>query len=118
MNKLFTFEQYINESYKSGNDYAVGDEVFIRYDLTGDIVPVKIIKKKTHNYFIVSFKVKNSHVFNAPDMGIKKEQIIGRYKENGEPIDTTDRYAENPNIRPDTSGMIPGWNSYNNDISF
>jgi len=118
MSKILKFSDYINEAYKTENDFAVGDEVFIIYDLTGDITPVKIIKKKTQNYFIVSFKVKDGQLQNAPDKGIKKSEIIGRYQGNGDPINTTDRYAENPNIQPNVSGMVPGWDSWHNDVSF
>ena len=97
----------------------VGDIVMIRYWLTGDISPVKIIEKITQNNFIVSFKVENSSLVNAPDQEIKKSQIIGLQKGVGEPVDSTSRYVENPNIRPDTSGIIPGANSWpSNDIAF
>lgn len=109
------FEQFVNET---NNDYSVGDIVMIRYWLTGDVTPVKIIEKITKNNFIVSHKVENSSLFNAPNQQIKKTQIIGIHKGVGDPVDSTARYVENPNIRPDTSGLIPGWNSWNNDISF
>ena len=111
------FNEFVKES--KGNDYMVGDIVMIRYWLTGDISPVKITEKITQNNFIVSFKVENSELFNAPDQEIKKSQIIGLYKGVGEPVDSTSRYVENPNIRPDTSGLIPGANSWpSNDIAF
>jgi hypothetical protein len=61
---MLNFNSYIKENY---TDYKVGDIVLIRYWLTGDITPVKIIEQKTKNYFIVSHKIEYSHVFNAPD---------------------------------------------------
>ncbi len=113
------FSEFVNEAWQQDKkSYMVGDIVMIRYWLTGDITPVKIIKRITKNNFIVSHKVENSSLFNAPDQEIKKTQIIGVVKPVGEPVDATSRYVENPNIRPDTSGLIPGWNSWNNDISF
>jgi len=97
----------------------VGDIVMIRYWLTGDITPVKIKEKITKNNFIVSHKVEDSQLFNAPDQEIKKTQIIGVVRGVGQPVDATARYVENPNIRPDTSGLIPGANSWtSNDIAF
>lgn len=99
-------------------DYREGDSVMIRYWLTGDIVPVKIVKKKAKNFYIVSHKLEDSHLHNAPDHGVRGSEILGLYKGVGDPVNSTERYLENPNIRPDTSGIIPGWNSWNNDISF
>jgi hypothetical protein len=114
---LKTFREFVKES--KVNDYQVGDIVMIRYWLTGDITPVKLIEKITNNNFIASHKVENSELFNAPDQEIKVSQIIGLYKGVGEPVDSTSRYVENPNIRPDTSGIIPGANSWpSNDIAF
>jgi hypothetical protein len=119
MTKVFNYEQFLNEKYRNtDNDYAVGDIVMIRYNLTGDLCPVEIIAKKTHNYFIVSHKVKDSHLYNAPDHGIKSSEIIGRHRGVGDPISTTDRKTENPTMQPDTSGIIPGGDSWSNDISF
>ena len=111
------FDTFVNE--QQINTPQVGDIVMIRYWLTGDITPVKIIEKKTKNYFIVSHKVEKSQLFNAPDHGIKKGEILGIQKGVSDPVNSTERYLENPNIRPDTSGLIPGANSYpSNDIAF
>ena len=130
MSNVLGYNDFLNEKRKTENDYAVGDIVMIRYYLTGDLCPVKIIEKKTKNYFIVSHKVKDSFIYNAPDHGVKESEIIGRYKGVGDPINTTGRYAENPRIQPDVSGMVAGWGSWNgtgiqpgrssmsNDISF
>lgn len=110
------FEQYITEKYQKTDSYIAGDTVFIRYDVTGDIVPVKISKKLTKNNFIVSHKVKNSFLYNAPDHEVSLQDIVGRYTPDEEKIGLDP--TVNPNIRPDTSGLIPGWNSWNNDMSF
>ena len=111
------YKNFVKES--KTNDYMVGDIVMIRYWLTGDICPVKLITKITKNNFIASHKVQDSQLFNAPDQEIKKSQIIGLHTGVGEPVDATSRYVENPNIRPDTSGLIPGANSWpSNDIAF
>ncbi|MFW6226077.1 MAG: hypothetical protein ACOC3V_03890 [bacterium] len=115
--KIFKYNEFLNESVGL-NDYAVGDTVLIRYYLTGDITPVKIISKKTHNYFIVSHRVKGSFIPNAPNHGIRKNEIIGRTQGVGDPVDTTDRFMENPTIQPNISGIIPGWDSWSNDIAF
>jgi hypothetical protein len=119
MSKVLNYNDFLNEKYrKTENDYAVGDIVIIRYYLTGDLVPAKIISKKTHNYFIVSHKVENSPLFNASDHGIKLDEIIGRYKGVDDPVNTTDRKTMNPSISPSNGGIIPGGDSWSNDISF
>lgn len=114
------FNEFVNEAKEIGtNDLMVGDVVKIRYWMTGDITPVKIISKPTKNNFIVTHKVQDSELFHAPDQEIKKSQIIGVVQGVGDPVDSTARYVENPNIRPDTSGIIPGANSWpSNDIAF
>jgi hypothetical protein len=117
MSNVLKYSDFLNEKRKTENDYAVGDIVMIRYYLTGDLCPVEIIAKKTKHYFIVSHKVKDSFLYNAPDHGVKESEIIGRYKGVGDPINSTERAAENPRIQPDVSGMVPGWNSYNSDGS-
>jgi len=115
---MLDFKSFVNEN--NSTDYKVGDTVLIRYWLTGDITPVKLIEKPAKNYFIVSHKILNQPLFNAPDHGVKKSDILGRY--TGElvepPFDPDKISTQNPNIRPNTSGIIPGWNSWNNDISF
>ena len=110
------FNSFINERYqKSINDYAVGDMVLIRYYLTGDITPVKIIEKKSNSYFIVSHKVEGSYLSNAPDHGIKVNDIISRNKSE----DIADQeQTQSPKVKPDTSGFVPGWDSFSNDIAF
>ena len=114
--KILKYTDFLNEK-RTECDYSVGDIVMIRYNLTGDLTPVEITAKKAHNYFIVTHKVKDSSLYNAPDHGVKASEIIGRFRGIAEPIDTTDRYSENPRIQPDVSGMVPGWDSWHNDIS-
>ncbi len=111
------FKEFIQES--KVNSYGVGDIVMIRYWATGDVTPVKLIDKITQNNYIGSHKVQNSSLFGAPDEEVKVSDIIGLYQGVGDPVDSTARYVENPNIRPDTSGLIPGANSWpSNDIAF
>ena len=117
MTNLLNYNDFLNER-KTECDYAVGDTVIIRYYLTGDLCPVKIIAKKSKNYFIVSHKVKDSHLYNAPDHGVRGNEIIGRTEGVGDPINTTDREIENPTLQPNVSGMVPGYSSWHNDISF
>ena len=117
MANVLNYDDFLNEK-RTECDYAVGDIVMIRYYLTGDVTPVEITAKKTKNYFIVSYKVKDSTLYNAPDHGVKATQIIGRFTSVADPIDTTDRKTENPRISPSTAGIIPGNDSVHNDISF
>ena len=114
--KILKYNDLLNEN-QSESDYAVGEIVMIRYGLSGDVCPVKIIKKISRNNFIVSHKVENSYTFGADDQEVKKSEIMGRYRGASDSIDTN-RTTENPRIQPDVSGMVPGWNSWSNDIAF
>ena len=107
---IYKFKEFVNEKYNKGIEYVVGDIVMIRYWLSGDIVPVKIIAKPSHNNYIISFKVDGSAIFNAADQEIKGSDIIGKQVA---PIQT----IQNPKLKPVISGMVPGWDSWNNDIS-
>lgn len=119
MGNVLGYNDFLNEKRKNENDYAVGDIVMIRYYLTGDLCPVEIIEKVTKNYFIVSHKVQDSFLYNAPNHGVKIGEILGRYKGVGDPINTTDRTVNNPRLQPDVSGMVAGWDSRpSNDIAF
>lgn len=111
---MLDFKSFVNENY---TEYKIGDHVLIRYWLTGDIVPVKIINKKGNNYFIISHKVGYSPVFNGGEYGIKKSQILGMSKDQEDPFDPTRKVTDNPRLRPDTSGVIPGNEPFSNDIS-
>lgn len=108
------FNEYITEKYQITKSYSVGDKIFIRYDLTGDLTVVKIVKKLTKNNFIVSHDVDNTFTKGAPNHEISLQDIIGRYEDYGVGLEPT----VNPNIRPDTSGLIPGGNSWSGDMSF
>ena len=69
---MLNFKEFVNEKYQNTvKDYAVGDLVLIRYFLTGDVCPVRIIEKKSHSYYIVTHKVDGSFLTNAPDHGVK-----------------------------------------------
>lgn len=118
---MLKFSDFLIEKSESKykKEYSVGDTVFINYYLTGDMTPVEIIEKKGHGYYIVSHKVKNSHFFNAPNHGIKKDEIVGMYQGVSEPVNSTERRLDNPTFDPDVSRSIPNWNSFNsNDIAF
>ena len=111
---MLNFNAYIKENY---TDYKESDIVLIRYWLTGDITPVKIIEQKTKNYYIVSHKIEYSQLFNAPNHGIKKSEIMGLYQSD-EPLVSSQRRAENPRTNPNIGGFIPGGSSWSDDIAF
>jgi len=69
-----------------GKNYAPEDIVTIRYWLTGDIIPVKIKKVINNNQYLVSFKTENNPLQNAPDLIIKKGEIIGNYALTNDPV--------------------------------
>ena len=54
----------------------------------------------------------------SPEEGDVFDEITISGDGFNESTDTTDRYTENPNIQPNVSGMVPGWDSWSNDISF
>ena len=95
---MLDFKSFILENYQS---YKVGDTVMIRYWLSGDVTPVRIVENPTNNYFIVSHKVEDSHFRNAPDQGIKVSEIMGYYN-RPESIENSKSLTENPKIRPNT----------------
>lgn len=112
---MLTFKEYLKENAKSrySNNYRVGDIVYIRYWLTGDMTPVKL-KEKIGNSFLVSHKVENSHYFNAPEHTVKKDDIVGMYQGITSAPFNTDNRLNNPTYNPDVSGSIPTWNTFNN----
>jgi len=110
------FIEYITEKYQNTKSYSVGDKVFIRYDITGDIVPVKIVKKLSINNFIVSHNIEGSHLFNAPNHAITLQDIVGGY--TGVSDDTGLDPTVNPTIRPYVGDSIPTQSSWSGDMSF
>ena len=116
--------------FESYSDYNIGDVVLIRYKITGDITPVKIIKKYSKNSFLVSHKNEESMFTGAKDETINISQIIGPYKQLDNMGDTTMRATKNPAINPrvddriaisntDTTSAGPTINrTLSNDISF
>lgn len=99
------------------NGYKIGDIVLIRYWMTGDITPVKIIEKPMVNNFVVSHKIDGSQIFNAPDQNIKASEILGFSKDVENPFDQVKRITENPSIRPGTSKEdVPSYNSPNHKM--
>jgi hypothetical protein len=106
------------EDYEKETNYtpAVGDTVYINYKIPGgnnnyEPTPVKIIKTKgsgNGKAFIASHNVETSKFKNAPNLLIRKSDIIGPYKG----IDTPIGYgwvAKNPNINT-------GVNQVSNDM--
>jgi hypothetical protein len=82
--KVLNFEEFsLIESRR--NAYSEGDIVLIRYWETGDLTPVKIVKKVNNNNYIIDFKIAGSNFLNAPNQNIKKSDIIGVYKGNDAP---------------------------------
>lgn len=66
----------------------VGEYYQINYWLTGDVVPVKIIKVNPNKTFLVSFDVEGSAVRGAPEIVIKKSDIVAPYKPIRNPVGT------------------------------
>jgi len=61
--------------------YKVDDIVLIEYWYNGMICEVKI-KEHIGNKYKVSYNVKNSEIFNAPDQVIKYSEIIDISRSN------------------------------------
>lgn len=93
--------------YESYSDYNPGDIVMIRYKLTGDITPVKIIKRYSKNSFLVSHKTEDSYFINAKDESINIKDIIGPYRQLDNFGDATVSVTQNPTINPRVDGVIP-----------
>ena len=74
------------KTFKLFEGYSPEDIVTIRYWLTGDIVPVKIKEVLGKNLYLVSFKTQNNPLPNAPDLTIKKADIIGDYALTNDPV--------------------------------
>ena len=105
--------------FESYNDYSVGDIVLIRYELTGDITPVRITKKYGKNNFLVSFKTDDSFFINAKDAEINIKQIIGPYRQLDSFGSTSVSVTQNPAINPRVDDIIAKTNdkTLSNDIS-
>jgi hypothetical protein len=95
MKYIKLFEEYkrlpITQSQMGDiEDPAVGDIVYINYKIPGDkksvITPVKIKSIKTRGVYIASHDVELSDFRNAPDLMIKKSDIIGPYKGVSTPV--------------------------------
>jgi len=90
------------------NNYNNGDVVTIRYWLTGDIVPVKIISSPSKNQYIVSFQTANNPLPSAPNLTIKKQDIVGNYDLTSDPL----AYRNPMNIpaeKPSNDMVISGY---------
>jgi len=77
-------KNYLEFIKENSNQYCVGDVVLIRYWETGDICPVKIIKKLNNSYEI-TFQTGLGEYQNAPNQVIKQYDIIGIQKSIAEP---------------------------------
>lgn len=102
---ITSYDDFINETHNTQKEYAVGDVVLVRYYLTGDITPVKIIDKPSKNYYMVSHDVIGSHIGNAPNMGLKSSQIISKVNSSGLVLPTLN-----------TSPTVPNMNITSNDL--
>jgi hypothetical protein len=106
MKKLKTFETYNQDKLdKLQKDYAIGDIVYTNYNIPGskDYIPtpVKIISIKgsgKQSVYICSHNVETSQFKNAPDMMVKKNNIIGPYKTINTPVGPS-WVSSNPNTQ-------------------
>lgn len=107
--------KFFEELTSNDNDPAVGDTVYINYTIPGtkdhEPTPVKIteIKGSGRNVvYMVSHNVEMSQFKNAPDMAIRRSDIIGSYKGVSTPVGPS-WVASNPNINT-------GVNQVSNDM--
>ena len=82
MKHIISFKMYEENQYNP----APMECVQISYWLTGDIVPVKILKVNNNNTYLVSFNVDGSSAKGAPDAIIKSSDIIAPYKNIRTPV--------------------------------
>jgi hypothetical protein len=80
---IMTFQIFEKQYSPIKDDY-----VMINYQLTGEPVPVKILKVYPNNNYLVSFKVEGSTAFGAPDTTIRNSDIISPYKPIKSPVGT------------------------------
>lgn len=62
------------------NYFKIGDTVLIEYWYNNMVTPVKIVEK-VGNKFVVTHKISESKIQNAPDQKIKSSQIICPYRD-------------------------------------
>ena len=67
-------------------DPVKDDYVTITYDLTGDPVPVRILKVYPNNTYDVSFDVEGSVAKGAPNRNIRNSDIVSPYKPIRSPV--------------------------------
>ena len=65
---------------------AMGEYYTITYSLTGEPVPVKILKVFQNDTYFVSFDVEGSTARGAPNMTIKNSDIISPFKPIRSPL--------------------------------
>jgi hypothetical protein len=66
--------------------YKRGDKVVIKYYLTGDLVPVKILEDYGRKGYLVSFNVEGNPFQNSPNMRISKKDVVRPYKLTNDPV--------------------------------
>lgn len=62
--------------------------VMINYQLTGEPVPVRILKRFPNNTYLASFDVEGSVARGAPNVTIRNSDIISPYKPIRSPVGT------------------------------
>ena len=67
-------------------DPVIGEYYQIKYFLTGDLVPVKIIKRNPNNTYLVSFDVEGSLAKGAPEASIRNSDIVSPYQPIRNPV--------------------------------
>jgi len=99
------FKEFLNES---NNDYVVGDVVLIRYYLTGDMTPVKILSingnKITVSHRDAAKQGITTYFVNAPDQTINKYEIVSRYVGVDTPVEPNFKTMNPTYAIPDNTG--------------
>lgn len=80
---IISFQVFENQFNPAKDDY-----VMITYHLTGEPVPVRILKVYPNNNYLVSFDVDGSTAKGAPNATIKNSDIISPYKPVRSPVGT------------------------------
>lgn len=80
-------KRFVLEEGKTYNPVK-DDHVMITYWLTGEPVPVKILKVFRNNTYFVDFNVDGSTAIGAPNATIKNSDIISPYKPLKSPVGT------------------------------
>lgn len=115
MKHILTFKMF-----ESQNTYNIGDVVFIKYYLTGDITKVKIINKYSSSSYLVSFNIEDSLFKGSNDQQITSSQIIGKFSGVETPVNNkVMQHTQNPSINVNVGSMIAihGGDTISNDTN-